>query len=55
MSKSARLSMEQQFQLQVYREEVKSLDLEQSQEYLLKLLRQMMLKDNQFKNLLHSR
>ncbi|MGK7891109.1 MAG: NblA/ycf18 family protein [Leptolyngbyaceae cyanobacterium] len=55
MSKHAKLSLEQQFQLQVHHEEVKSLDLEQAQGYLLELLRQMMLKDNQFKEMLHSR
>ncbi len=55
MAFHAKLTMEQQFQLQVHRKQVKSLDITQAQEYLLELLRQMMLKDNQVKDLLHSR
>jgi hypothetical protein len=52
MDLPARLSMEQQFKLQVLREEVKSLNQEQAQEYLLELFRQMMVKDNLVKHLL---
>ncbi|NER01056.1 MAG: phycobilisome degradation protein NblA [Cyanothece sp. SIO2G6] len=55
MQRSAKLSLEQQFQLQVHRKQVKSLDLEQAQQYLLELLRQMMLKDNQYKEQLYSK
>ena len=40
------LSMEQQFRLQVFSEEVKSLNREEAQKYLLEVLRQMMVKDN---------
>ena len=52
MNLPARLSMEQEFKLQVLREEVKSLNQEQAQEYLLELFRQMMVKDNLVKHLL---
>jgi hypothetical protein len=52
MDLPARLSMEQQFKLQVLREEVKSLNQEQAQEYLLELFRKMMVKDNLVKHLL---
>ena len=52
MDLPARLSMEQEFKLQVLREEVKSLNQEQAQEYLLELFRQMMVKDNLVKHLL---
>ena len=52
MDLPARLSMEQEFKLQVLREQVKSLNQEQAQEYLLELFRQMMVKDNLVKHLL---
>ncbi len=45
------LTLEQQFKLQILREEVKNLSLEQAQEYLVELLRQNMVKDNMFKHL----
>jgi hypothetical protein len=46
------LSLEQQFKLEVLRDQVKSLSREQAQEYLLEVLRQNMVKDNLFKHLL---
>lgn len=46
------LSMEQEFKLQVLREQVATLTREQAQEYLLEVLRQNMVKDNLFKYLL---
>ncbi|MBW4493014.1 MAG: NblA/ycf18 family protein [Oscillatoria princeps RMCB-10] len=46
------LTLEQQFKLQVLREQVKTLSQEQAQEYLLEVLRQNMVKDNLFKHLL---
>ena len=46
------LSLEQQFKLQVLTEQVKSLSQEQAQEYLIEVFRQMMVKDNLFKQLL---
>ena len=52
MNKTSGLSMEQQFQLKVYEKQVQSLSKEQAQEYLLELLRQSMVKDNLFKDLI---
>ncbi|SKB15876.1 Phycobilisome degradation protein NblA homolog 2 [Planktothrix sp. PCC 11201] len=46
METSANLSLEQQFKLQILREQVKNLNLEEAQDYLLELLRQSMVKDN---------
>lgn len=46
------LNLEQEFKLQVLREQVKTLSQEQAQEYLLEVLRQNMVKDNLFKHLL---
>jgi hypothetical protein len=44
------LSLEQQFKLQVLRDEIKNLSLEQAQEYLVEVLRQSMVKENLYKN-----
>lgn len=52
MEISATLSLEQQFKLQVLREQVKNLSQEQAQEYLIEVFRQMMVKDNLVKQLL---
>ncbi|MGK7916703.1 MAG: NblA/ycf18 family protein [Prochloraceae cyanobacterium] len=52
METPTNLSLEQQFKLQVLREQVKSLTKEQAQEFLVELFRQMMVKDNLVKNLL---
>ena len=46
MKTPANLSLEQQFKLQILREQVKNLNLEQAQDYLLEVLRQSMVKDN---------
>ncbi len=46
------LTLEQQFKLQILREEVKKLSLEQAQDYLIEVLQQNMLKDNVFKQML---
>ncbi len=43
------LSLEQQFKLQVLRDEVKRLSLEQAQDYLIEVLRQNMVKENLYK------
>ena len=48
----AKLSLEQQFKLQVLRDEVKVLSKEQAQDYLIEVFRQMMVKDNLVKHLL---
>lgn len=46
------LTLEQEFSLKVYEEQVKKLTLEQSQEFVLELLRQLMIKDNVIKHLI---
>lgn len=52
MEMLGKLSIEQQFKLKVYQDQVKALSREQAQEYLLEVLRQMMVKDNLVKHLL---
>ncbi|MBE9042252.1 NblA/ycf18 family protein [Oscillatoriales cyanobacterium LEGE 11467] len=52
MDMPAQLSMEQQFRLQILQKQVKGLSQEEAQDYLLEVLRQMMVKDNLFKHLL---
>jgi hypothetical protein len=52
MEISAQLTLEQQFKLQILKEEVKQLSQEQAQEYLMEVFRQMMVKDNLVKHLL---
>lgn len=46
------LSLEQEFKLQVLKDQVQNLSREQAQEYLLEVLRQNMMKDNLFKYML---
>ena len=46
------LTMEQQFKLQVVKDQVRGLSLEQAQEYVVEVMRQMMVKDNLVKHLL---
>jgi hypothetical protein len=46
------LTIEQQFRLQTLKQQVAELSREQAQEYLLEVLRQMMVKDNLVKHLL---
>lgn len=46
------LSLEQQFKLKLYGEQVKGLTHEQSQEYLLEVMRQLMVKENLIKHLI---
>lgn len=48
------LSLEQEFKLQVVRDQVNGLSLEQAQEYVVEVMRQMMVKDNLVKHLLRS-
>ena len=52
MEMPGKLSLEQQFQLKVYQKQVKELSQEQAQDYLMEILRQMMVKDNLLKHLL---
>ncbi|MEH1888304.1 NblA/ycf18 family protein [Nostoc sp.] len=46
------LTLEQQFRLQNLKDQVKNLNQEEAQEFLLEVLRQMMVKDNLVKHLL---
>lgn len=46
------LSLEQKFNLKLYEEQIKGLSQEESQKYLLEVLRQLMVKDNMLKHLL---
>ncbi|MBC6421776.1 MAG: NblA/ycf18 family protein [Hormoscilla sp. SP5CHS1] len=46
------LTLEQQFKLKVYQDQVKSMSKQEAQECLLEILRQMMVKDNLVKQLL---
>ncbi|PZO60828.1 MAG: phycobilisome degradation protein NblA [Phormidesmis priestleyi] len=46
------LSLEQQFKLQIVKDQVRGLSLEQAQEYVVEVMRQMMVKDNLVKHLL---
>jgi hypothetical protein len=52
MQIQSNLSLEQQFKLQMLKEQVKLLTQEQAQEYLIEVFRQMMVKDNLMKQLL---
>lgn len=52
MEQPTGLSLEQQFKLEVLKDQVKTLSKEQAQDFLLELFRQMMVKDNLMKNLL---
>lgn len=46
METPGNLSLEQQFKLKLLQEQVKTLSLEEAQDYLLEVLRQSMVKDN---------
>jgi Phycobilisome degradation protein nblA len=46
------LSFEQEFMLRVFGEQVKTLSLQEAQDYLLEILRQSMVKENLFKELI---
>jgi hypothetical protein len=46
------LTIEQQFQMQVYQAQVKNLSHEQAQDFLLELMRQLMIKDNVLRHLI---
>jgi Phycobilisome degradation protein nblA len=46
------LTLEQKFNLKMYQEQVKSLSYEESQEFLLEVLRQLMVKDNILKHVM---
>ena len=46
------LSMEQQFNLKMYEGQVKDLSSEQAQNFLLEVMRQLMIKENVIKHLM---
>lgn len=46
------LTLEQQFNMKVYEDQVKNLSADQAQEFLLELMRQMMIKDNVIRHLM---
>lgn len=46
MKNPGELTLEQEFRLRLLAEEIKSLDLQQTREYLLEAMQQLMLKDN---------
>jgi Phycobilisome degradation protein nblA len=52
MKTDAGLSFEQEFTLRVMEKQVKNLSLEETQDYLLEILRQSMVKENLFRDLL---
>jgi hypothetical protein len=52
MSQSIKLSMEQEFSLRAFADQVQKLSREQAQELLIELNKQMMLRDNLYKELL---
>lgn len=52
MNISTGLSFEQEFSLRVYQQQVEHLDLPTAQDLLLEILRQSMVKENLFKELI---
>ncbi|MEM8715050.1 MAG: NblA/ycf18 family protein [Cyanobacteria bacterium P01_A01_bin.3] len=52
MESNTNLSMEQQFKLHVLTQEVQQMSREQAQQYLVEVLRQMMVKDNVVKKMI---
>ena len=46
-----KLTLEQQFQLEILRQDIERMSLEQAKEYLFEAFRQMMVKDNLFRDL----
>jgi hypothetical protein len=44
--------MEQEFSMKVYEDQVKNLSPEQSQDFLLEIMRQLMIKDNVIRHLM---
>lgn len=54
MESTTGLSFEQEFMLRVCGEQVKNLSLQETQDYLLEILRQSMVKENLFKQMLRN-
>jgi ubiquinone biosynthesis protein Coq4 len=49
------LTLEQQFNMKVYEDQVKKLSQQQSHDFLLELMRQVMIKDNVIRHLMKER
>lgn len=49
------LTMEQQFNMKVYEDQVKQMSADQAQEFLLQTMRQLMIKDNVIRHLMKQR
>lgn len=54
MKSTVGLSFEQEFMLRVFGEQVKNLSLQEAQIYLMEVLRQSMVKENLFREILKS-
>jgi acyl-CoA-binding protein len=52
MEMPGQLTLEQQFKMKLYQDQVKALSQEEAQKYLLEVMRQMMVKENLFRHLL---
>ncbi|MEM7793248.1 MAG: NblA/ycf18 family protein [Cyanobacteria bacterium P01_C01_bin.118] len=52
MDMPGQLTLEQQFQLQILKDQVRNLSQEDAQNYVVEVMRQMMVKDNLVKHLL---
>jgi len=52
MKYSEQLSLEQEFNLRIFADQVRTLSLEQAQDLSIELYRKMMLKDNMYEDLL---
>ena len=52
MNQAVNLSLEQEFNLKVFAERVQSLTPQQAKEFLVELNRQMMIRDNLYRDLL---
>jgi Phycobilisome degradation protein nblA len=46
------LTMEQQFNMKVYEDQVKAMNVDQAQEFVLEIMRQLMIKDNVIRHLM---
>jgi Phycobilisome degradation protein nblA len=54
MKNLTELSFEQEFNLRVYTDQVQYLSLQEAQEFLLEILRQSMVKENLFRQMIKS-
>lgn len=52
MDMPGQLTLEQQFQLQIIKDQVRNLSQEEAQNYVVEVMRQMIVKDNLVKHLL---